>query len=136
MKPLAGWQLNAKRRKAATHDVGDDAAAGDGGLDEGVQLLVTADGQLQVARCDTLHLQVLGGVASQLQHLQGESRAVVGGGKASEVSGRGVGAGWLGSASGACPSAPSGTPSSVQAAHAAAAVLMASCRTGQASQLN
>ena len=99
-------------------DVGDDTAARDGGLDQRVQLLVTADGQLQVAGGDALHLcggeevggcrwarqrgrtgpaelenwehsswrrrrlrvaatarphlQVLGGVASQLQHLGGE----------------------------------------------------------------
>ena len=50
-------------------DVGDDTAAGDGGLDKGVQLLVTADGELQVARCDTLHLEVLARVTRQLQHL-------------------------------------------------------------------
>lgn len=31
-------------------DVRDDAAAGDGGLDKRVQLLVTADGQLWVGR--------------------------------------------------------------------------------------
>ena len=29
-------------------------------LDEGVKLLVTTDGQLQMAGCDTLHLQVIG----------------------------------------------------------------------------
>lgn len=51
-------------------DVGDDAAAGNGGLDERVQLLITADGQLQMARSDALHLQILGGVACQLQHLR------------------------------------------------------------------
>jgi hypothetical protein len=38
----------------ATHD---DSAARDGGLDERVQLLVAADGQLQVARRDALHLR-------------------------------------------------------------------------------
>jgi len=50
-------------------DVGDDAAAGDGGLDQGVQLFVSADGQLQVAGSDTLHLQILGGVTGQLENL-------------------------------------------------------------------
>jgi len=38
-------------------DVRDDAAARDGGLDQGVQLLVTADGELQVAGRDALDLQ-------------------------------------------------------------------------------
>ena len=51
-------------------DVGNDAAAGDGGLDEGVQLLVSADGELEMAGSDTLHLQVLGGVAGQLENLE------------------------------------------------------------------
>ena len=51
-------------------DMGDDSSAGDGGLDQGVQLLVSTDGQLQMAGSDTLHLQILGGVASQLQNLE------------------------------------------------------------------
>ena len=41
-------------------------------LNEGVELLVSANGQLKMARCDTLHLQILGGVSSQLQHLSGQ----------------------------------------------------------------
>jgi len=53
-------------------DVRDDAAAGDGALDEGVELLVPTDGELQVARGDTLHLEVLAGVAGQLEDLGGE----------------------------------------------------------------
>jgi len=39
-------------------DVGDDAAAGDGGLDEGVEFFVAANGELQVARRDALGLRV------------------------------------------------------------------------------
>ena len=50
-------------------DVGDDSAAGDGRLDQGVQLLVSSDGQLQMPRGDPLHLQILGRVAGQLKHL-------------------------------------------------------------------
>lgn len=61
----------ACRRSPRTHDVGDHTATRDGGLDQRVQLLITTDGQLQVARRDTLHLEILGGVASQLQHLRG-----------------------------------------------------------------
>ena len=55
-------------------DVRDDTAAGDGRLDEGVELLVATDGELQVTRRDTLDAQVLGGVASQLEHLRGQGR--------------------------------------------------------------
>ena len=39
-----------------------DTTEGDGGADQGVELLVTADGELQVAGRDTLDLEVLGGV--------------------------------------------------------------------------
>ena len=53
----------------------DDSASGDGRLDERVQLLVTTDGELQVARRDTLHLQILGRVAGQLEDLNREIRA-------------------------------------------------------------
>ena len=55
-------------------DVRDDTAAGDGRLDERVELLVATDGELQVTRRDTLDAQVLGGVASQLEHLRGQGR--------------------------------------------------------------
>jgi len=50
-------------------DVRDHTAAGNGGLDEGVQLFVSPDGELQVTGGDTLHLQVLGRVACQLENL-------------------------------------------------------------------
>ena len=53
-------------------DVGDDTAARNGGLDEGVELLVTTDGELQVARRDALDTQILGRVAGKLEHLSGE----------------------------------------------------------------
>merc|ERR1712130_124438 len=52
--------------------MGDDAAPGDGRLDESVQLLVSSDGQLQMPWGDPLHLQILGRVASQLEHLSSE----------------------------------------------------------------
>ena len=51
-------------------DMRDDSAAGDGRLDERVQLLVASDGELQVAGGDTLHLEILGGVAGQLENLK------------------------------------------------------------------
>ena len=37
-------------------DVGDDTTTGDGGLDEGVELLVTTDSELKVTGGDALHL--------------------------------------------------------------------------------
>ena len=72
-------------------DVRDDTAARDGGLDERVELLVAADGELQVARRDTLHLEVLGRIARELQHC---ARGQAGGknsGKAGEASARAAG---------------------------------------------
>lgn len=53
-------------------DAGQDTTEGDGGTDEGIQLLVTTDGELQVTRGDTLDLQVLGGVASKFQDLSSQ----------------------------------------------------------------
>ncbi|CAN6309399.1 unnamed protein product [Urochloa humidicola] len=50
-------------------DVRDDTSASNGALDEGVELLISTDGQLQVARGDTLDLQVLASIPSQLQNL-------------------------------------------------------------------
>ena len=53
-------------------DVGNNTTAGDGGLDQGVKLLISADGELQVTGSHSLHLEVLAGVASELEHLSGE----------------------------------------------------------------
>lgn len=50
-------------------DVRDDTTSRDGSLDKRVELLVSADGELQVTRCDTLHLEVLACVPRQLQDL-------------------------------------------------------------------
>ena len=67
-------------------DVRDHAAASNGGLDERVELLVTADGELQVAGGDALHLKVLARVTGELEDLGGEvledGRGVHGGGGA------------------------------------------------------
>ena len=43
-------------------DVWEDTTKSDGGPDEGVELLVTTDGELEVTRGDALDLEVLGGV--------------------------------------------------------------------------
>ena len=53
-------------------DVGDDSTASDGGLDQSVQLLVSPDGELEMSGGDSLHLQVLTGVAGQLEDLSRE----------------------------------------------------------------
>jgi hypothetical protein len=43
-------------------DVGKDTSEGDGCADEGVEFFVSADGELEMAGCDTFDLQVLCGV--------------------------------------------------------------------------
>ena len=53
-------------------DVWDDTTTSDGGLDEGIEFFVTANGQLQVARGDALDFQVLAGVSCELKHLRSE----------------------------------------------------------------
>lgn len=53
-------------------DAGQDTTEGDGGADEGVQLFVTTDGELQVTRGDTLDLQILSGVASKFQNFSSQ----------------------------------------------------------------
>ena len=50
-------------------DVRDDTTAGDGRLDQRVELLVTSDGEQQVSRRDSLDLEVLGRVTGELKHL-------------------------------------------------------------------
>lgn len=52
--------LDLEQQRAV--DVRQYASEGDGGADQGVQLLVAADGELQVAGRDALDLEVLGGV--------------------------------------------------------------------------
>ena len=56
----------------STVDAGQDTTERDSGTDEAVQLFVTADGELQVTRRDTLDLQILGGVAGQFQYFSGQ----------------------------------------------------------------
>lgn len=53
-------------------DVRDDTTAGNGSLDQGVQLLVSSDGELQMSRGDSLDLQVLGSVTCKLEDLSSE----------------------------------------------------------------
>ena len=53
-------------------DVRDDASSSNRGLDQRVQLLVSPDGELEMPGGDSLHLQVLTGVAGQLEDLSSE----------------------------------------------------------------
>lgn len=53
-------------------DVGNDTSSSDGGFDQRVELLIAADGQLQVPGRDPLHFEILGRVPGQLQHLSGQ----------------------------------------------------------------
>lgn len=58
--------LNLQQQR--TIDARQNTTEGNGCADESVQLFVTTNGKLKVTRSDTLDLQVLGGVASQLQY--------------------------------------------------------------------
>lgn len=49
-------------------NVRNDTTAGNRCLDQQVELFVSTDGQLQMARIDTLHFQVFASVAGQLEH--------------------------------------------------------------------
>ena len=54
-------------------DVGQNTSLGDGdALEQLVQFLIVADGQLEVARVDSLLLVVAGGVSSQLEDFGGQ----------------------------------------------------------------
>jgi hypothetical protein len=52
--------------------VRQDTSEGDCGFDEGIEFLVTTDGELQVAWRDALDLEVLCGVSSELEDFGGE----------------------------------------------------------------
>ena len=53
-------------------DVGNNTTASDGGLDQSIEFLVTADRELQVAGSDALDLEVLAGIACEFEHLSSE----------------------------------------------------------------
>ena len=53
-------------------DVGDDSTSSNSGLDQSVQLFISPDGELEMSGGDSLHLQVLTGVAGQLEDLSSE----------------------------------------------------------------
>lgn len=74
-------------------DVGQDTSAGDGGLDELIEFVISTNSQKQVTRIDTLDVHVLGGVSSELQQFGGQvlqdGSAVDGGGSSNTTSSMG-----------------------------------------------
>ena len=50
----------------------DHTTASNGSLDQSIQLLVSADGELEMARGYSFDLEVLASVASELQHLSSQ----------------------------------------------------------------
>ena len=48
-------------------DMGDDSSTGNGGLDQGVKLLITTNGQLQMPRGDALYFEIFAGVSCQFE---------------------------------------------------------------------
>ena len=50
-------------------NVRDHTTASNGSLDEGVELLITSDSELEVSGCNSFHLEILAGVAGELQDL-------------------------------------------------------------------
>ena len=70
---LLGLGRSALLGKKHGLNVGQHATLGDGDVGQKtVQLLIVADGQLQVARVDASLLVVAGSVASQLKNLSGQ----------------------------------------------------------------
>lgn len=53
-------------------DVRDNTTASNSGLDESVELLIASNSELQMSRSNSLHLEILGGVAGQLEDLSGQ----------------------------------------------------------------
>lgn len=47
----------------------NDTSSSNCSLDQCIQLLISSDGELQMPWCNSLHLQILGGVTSQLKNL-------------------------------------------------------------------
>lgn len=67
---LALLLLNLEKESAV--DVWKNTTKGDGGTDQGVKFLISADGELKMTRGDTLDLEILGGVAGKLEDFGGE----------------------------------------------------------------
>ena len=53
-------------------DVRDNTTSSNSCLDESVELFVTSDGEQQVSRSDSLNLEILRSISSELKNLSGE----------------------------------------------------------------
>ena len=71
LKHASSWFLVGLNDQGLV-DVGDHTTASNSGLDQSVELLVTADSELQVTGGYSFNLQVLAGVAGELENLSGE----------------------------------------------------------------
>lgn len=65
---LATLLLLLDLQEQCTVDAGQDTTEGDGCADESVQFFITTDGKLEVARRDTLDLEILGGITRQFEN--------------------------------------------------------------------
>jgi hypothetical protein len=54
-------------------DVWDDTTAGNGSLDQSVQLLISSDSKLQVSWCDSLHFKILENLTAEVLELAGNA---------------------------------------------------------------
>lgn len=52
--------------------MGQDTTKGDSGTDQGIQLFVTADGELEMAGSDALDLEILGSVSCKFEDFGGQ----------------------------------------------------------------
>ena len=52
--------------------MGQDTTESDGGADQGIQFLVSTDGELEMTWSDTLDFQIFGSVTSEFKHFGGE----------------------------------------------------------------
>jgi hypothetical protein len=53
-------------------NVRDHTTASNGSLDEGVELLIASNSELEVSGCDSLDLEILAGVAGELENLSSQ----------------------------------------------------------------
>ena len=70
--PSSGEALLGGLHDEGLVDVWNDTTAGNGCLDESVELLVSSDSKLQMSWGNSLNFEILGGVACKLEDLSGK----------------------------------------------------------------